>query len=56
MSRVCIVTGGSSGIGLAIADEIMKLHGGRLDINSVVGEGTIAVMVLPAIIGDPGKE
>ena len=45
-----------SGIGLAIADEIMKLHGGRLDINSVVGEGTIAVMVLPAIIGDPGKE
>ena len=45
-----------SGIGLAIADEIMKLHGGRLEINSVVGEGTVATMVLPAIIGDPDAE
>ncbi len=45
-----------SGIGLAIADEIMKLHGGRLDIQSVVGEGTVAIMVLPAIIGDPDPE
>ena len=45
-----------SGIGLAIADEIMKLHGGRLDIQSVVGEGTVATMVLPAIIGDPDTE
>jgi len=44
-----------SGIGLAVADEIMKLHGGRLEINSIVGEGTLAVMVLPAIIGDPNK-
>lgn len=45
-----------SGIGLAIADEIMKLHGGRLDIQSVVGQGTVATMTLPAIIGDPDAE
>lgn len=45
-----------SGIGLAVADEIMKLHGGRLEINSVLGEGTLAVMVLPAIIGSPSGE
>ncbi len=45
-----------SGIGLAVADEIMKLHGGRLEISSVLGEGTLAVMVLPAIIGNPDGE
>ena len=45
-----------SGIGLAIADEIMKLHGGRLDIQSVVGQGTVATMTLLAIIGDPDSE
>jgi len=45
-----------SGIGLAIADEIMKLHGGRLEIQSIMGQGTVATMVLPAIIGDPDME
>lgn len=44
-----------SGIGLAVADEIMKLHGGRLEINSVIGEGTLAAIVLPAIIGNPDQ-
>lgn len=29
-----------SGIGLAVADEIVKLHKGTLDIDSVLGEGT----------------
>ncbi len=36
-----------SGIGLAVADEIMKLHGGRLDIESVYNEGTTVTMRFP---------
>ena len=31
---------GGSGIGLAVADEIIKLHGGSLEIDSILGEGT----------------
>lgn len=38
-----------SGIGLAVADEIMKLHGGRLDIASVYGEGTTVTLSLPVL-------
>jgi len=34
------ITVKGSGIGLAVCDEIMKLHGGTLDISSVYGEGT----------------
>ncbi len=36
-----------SGIGLAVADEIVRLHGGRLDIDSAVGEGTTVTVSLP---------
>jgi len=36
-----------SGIGLAVADEIIRLHGGRLDIDSVEGEGTTVTIRLP---------
>jgi signal transduction histidine kinase len=31
---------GGSGIGLAVADEIVRLHEGSLDIDSILGEGT----------------
>ena len=37
-----------SGIGLAVTDEIVKLHGGTLEIRSVVGQGTIVVITVPA--------
>lgn len=33
-----------SGIGLAVADEIIKLHGGKLEIDSILGEGTTATI------------
>lgn len=33
-----------SGIGLAVSDEIVKLHNGTLDISSVLGEGTTVAM------------
>lgn len=36
-----------SGIGLAVADEIIRLHRGTLDIDSVYGEGTTVRITLP---------
>lgn len=36
-----------SGIGLGISNEIIKLHGGRLDIESQQGQGTIVKITLP---------
>lgn len=36
-----------SGIGLAVADEIVKLHNGELDIDSILGEGTTVRITLP---------
>jgi signal transduction histidine kinase len=36
-----------SGIGLAITDEIVKMHGGVLEINSVYGSGTEVIIALP---------
>jgi len=36
-----------SGIGLAVSDEIVKLHGGTLDIASTLGEGTTVTICLP---------
>ncbi|MCM1024616.1 MAG: HAMP domain-containing histidine kinase [Prevotella sp.] len=36
-----------SGIGLAVADEIIAMHGGKLDIFSKQGEGTTVTIILP---------
>ncbi len=36
-----------SGIGLAVCDEIMNLHGGRLDIDSIYGQGTTVRLIFP---------
>ena len=36
-----------SGIGLAVADEIIALHGGTLDLQSKVDEGTTVTVTLP---------
>jgi signal transduction histidine kinase len=36
-----------SGIGLAIADEIIGMHDGALDIFSVLGKGTVVTITLP---------
>lgn len=38
---------GGSGIGLAVADEIMNLHNGRLDIESGEGIGTTVTLTFP---------
>lgn len=36
-----------NGIGLAVADQIITMHGGSLDIKSKLGEGTIVKITLP---------
>lgn len=36
-----------SGIGLAVADEIIRLHSGELEIDSVLGEGTTVRITIP---------
>lgn len=38
-----------SGIGLAVTDEIVKLHGGTLTISSRAGQGTAVTVSVPAI-------
>ena len=42
-----IQTVGGSGIGLAVADEIMNLHNGSLDIESGEGVGTTVTLTFP---------
>lgn len=36
-----------SGIGLAVADEIIKAHGGSLEIESVLNRGTVITVTIP---------
>ena len=38
-----------SGIGLAVANEIIEMHSGSLTITSEVGKGTTVMIVLPAM-------
>lgn len=39
---------GGSGLGLTICRELMEAHGGALELESAVGQGTIAKMLWPA--------
>ncbi len=45
-----------SGIGLAVADEIMQLHNGSLTIESTEGIGTTVTLVFPVLKDDDGTE
>lgn len=38
---------GGAGLGLALVDEIVRAHGGRMQIESVPGEGTQVKIILP---------
>jgi two-component system, cell cycle sensor histidine kinase PleC len=37
-----------TGLGLPLSKRLMELHGGRLDIESVVGSGTTVTITFPA--------
>lgn len=45
-----------SGIGLAVANEIMLAHNGKLDIESEEGVGTTVYIVLPTLKNDSEKD
>jgi signal transduction histidine kinase len=40
--------GDGAGLGLAIARHTVEAHGGHIDVESAVGEGTTFTLVLPA--------
>lgn len=45
-----------SGIGLAVADEIIRMHGGSLELRSVESSGTDVIITLPVASAPEGGE
>ena len=43
---------GGSGLGLAMAGKVVKLHGGRLEVESKPGEGSRFTATMPGLITD----
>lgn len=43
-----------SGLGLAIAQALARAHGGRVELSSTPGQGTVARLLLPAALAEAG--
>jgi hypothetical protein len=62
MSKICDPffttkdVGKGTGLGLSIVDQIITSHGGELLIESEVGKGTTATIVLPLVASAPAEE
>jgi len=48
--------GVGSGLGLAICDDIVRAHGGRIEVRSTPGEGSTFVVRLPVLSSVPASE
>ena len=40
-----------AGLGLSLVDQIMRAHGGHIELKSALGEGSTFTLVLPATRG-----
>lgn len=47
--------GEGTGLGLAISSQIMHKHGGRIEVSSAVGTGTVFYLYFPAAVKTNGK-
>jgi signal transduction histidine kinase len=41
-----------TGLGLALVKEIIELHGGEVELDTVLGQGTTVTLWLPAWVGE----